>query len=128
MIARREGSRESFRQIYRAMLTAGAADRDSQVVAVVARVVRKPAGDEVIDVAVHTLDFRNGLEEFDHGGVFPWSPGDVGNKIPVCGSGKPTGVAIVFGKLLARDATALCRGASRWFLRIGNAGAWMPRP
>ena len=71
MIARREGSRESFRQIYRAMLTAGAADRDSQVVAVVARVVRKPAGDEVIDVAVHTLDFRNGLEEFDDGGVFP---------------------------------------------------------
>ena len=49
--------------------SARAADRDGQVVAVVARVVGQPARDEVVDVAVHALDFGIALEEVDDGGV-----------------------------------------------------------
>ena len=57
LVARRERAREPLDEIDRAMPAAGAADRDGQVVAVVARVVGQPARDEVVDVAVHPLDF-----------------------------------------------------------------------
>ena len=63
LVARRERAREALDEVDRAVPAAGAADRDGQVVAVVARVVGQPARDEVVDVAVHALDLGDGLEE-----------------------------------------------------------------
>ena len=47
------------------MAATGAADRDGQVVAVVARIGGKPTGDEMIDVPIHPLDFGKRREEPD---------------------------------------------------------------
>ena len=69
LVARREVPGEPFDQIDRPMLTARAANRDRQIVAVVARVVGQPARDEVIDIAIHAVDFWNRLEKGDDGGV-----------------------------------------------------------
>ena len=66
LVARLERARQALGKIDRTVAAAGAADRDRQVVAVVARIVGQPARDEVVDVGVHALDFGNRLEEFDH--------------------------------------------------------------
>ena len=71
LVARRERAREPLDEIDRAVPAAGAADRDRQVVAVVARVVGQPARDEAVDVPVHPLDVGHRFEERDHRGVAP---------------------------------------------------------
>src|SRR5512137_138489 len=58
----RERLRQPLDEVDRAVASAGAADRHGEVVAIVARVVGQPAGDEVVDVAVHSLDFGHGLQ------------------------------------------------------------------
>src|SRR5438309_1890937 len=61
--------RKALDEIDRAMLSTRTADRYRQVIAIVARVIGKPAGDEMIDVAVHALDFGMALEIGDDGGI-----------------------------------------------------------
>src|SRR6202171_6534133 len=48
----RERARQPLGQIYRAMLASRAADGDGEVIAIVAGVFGKPAGDEMMDVGV----------------------------------------------------------------------------
>ena len=57
LVTRRERAREAFDEIYRAMASAGAPDRDGQIIAIVARIVGQPARHEVVDIPVHAVDF-----------------------------------------------------------------------
>ena len=63
LIARCERASKSLGQINGAVLTTGTADRDRQIIAVVARVIGEPARDEVLDIGVHSLDFGSCFEE-----------------------------------------------------------------
>src|SRR5664279_1425349 len=65
LIAVPERARQPLDEIDRAMLASRAADGDGQVIAVVARVLGQPGGDEMMDVGVHALDFRLSLEVVD---------------------------------------------------------------
>src|SRR5437879_692166 len=69
LIARPERLCEPLRQVHRAMLSAGAAESDGQIVPVVARVIGKPARNKMINVGVHALDLGMALEICDNRGV-----------------------------------------------------------
>src|SRR5215468_12078382 len=69
LVARAEGLRQPLGQIHGTVLAAGASDRNGEIVAIVARIVRQPARDEVVDVAVHPLHLGQSLEVSDHRGV-----------------------------------------------------------
>ncbi len=57
---------QPFGDVHGAVLAAGAADGDCQVIAVVADVAGQPGVDEAGDVVAHAADFRLGFEEGDH--------------------------------------------------------------
>ena len=66
LVAVHERAREALGQIDGTMLASSAADRDGEVIAIVARVIGQPAGDEMMDVGVHPLDFRMPTRRFGH--------------------------------------------------------------
>ena len=69
-----ERFREPLDEIHGPMSSTGAADRDGEVIAIVARVIGQPAGDERIDVRVHALDLGHRFQELHDLAVDPSNP------------------------------------------------------
>src|SRR6058998_509975 len=62
LVASGKRFRQAFHQIDRSVLATRATDCHRQIVAVVARVVGKPIGEEAIDVGVHPVDLGVALQ------------------------------------------------------------------